>query len=79
MKAVNFVHSNTKQQVEIFPEKVFAVTFLPTNQSTVLIADAGAMVPVEGTVEHVSMLVEAGKKMNQEINLPKTKAKKGAK
>jgi hypothetical protein len=76
MNTARFMHSNLKVPVEIFPEKAFAVFYMPANQTTVVLSDAGAILPVEGTQEEVT---EALKKVKEENSKSSTKATKGKK
>jgi hypothetical protein len=69
MTPVKFKHSNLKTDVFVFPELVAAVYFLATNQTTAILSNAGALIPVEGTVEEVTKQITAAKK-------PATKGKK---
>jgi hypothetical protein len=61
MSPVKFTHSNLKTAVYVFPELVAAVYFLATNQTTAILSNAGALIPVEGTVEEVTKAIEAAK------------------
>ncbi len=65
MNTARFIHSNLKVPVEIFPEKAFAVFYMPTNQTTTILSDAGALLPVEGTMEEVTAELKKIKESNQ--------------
>ncbi len=61
MNAVKFIHSNLKTEVNVFAELVIAVYYLSSNQTTAILGNAGALIPVEGTVEQVTKAIETAK------------------
>lgn len=61
MNPVKFVHSNLKTDVFVFAELVAAVYFLKNNNTTAILSNGGALIPVEGTVEEVTKQIEAAK------------------
>lgn len=54
---VKLIHSNHKNEVIIYASQVFAVMFLPQNQTTAVVGVGGAMVPVMGTVDEVKQQI----------------------
>lgn len=51
MEPVKFVNPLTKQDVFVFADMVFGVTFMVTQACTVLTGPGGAAIPVDCTVE----------------------------
>jgi hypothetical protein len=58
MTPVTFTHASYDTEVIVYAEQVFAVTFLPTQKSTVILGPGNAGVPVKGTVDEVSKKLE---------------------
>lgn len=51
MKFVTFTHANTKREVLITVEHVYAIQFSSAHQATHIISTGGAIVPVAESVE----------------------------
>lgn len=75
MSPIKFTHSNLKTPVYVFAELVVAVYFLTTNNTTAILGNAGALIPVEGTVEEVTKQIELAKANNKPAKTPKGKGK----
>ena len=58
---VTFTHNNFKNNVEIYPDMIFAIMVLPENKTTAIVGNGGAMVPVTASPEEAKALINAAK------------------
>lgn len=66
MITVSFINPITKQQVVLYPHQVFGVTFLPTNNCTVVTSVGGAAVPVECSIDEAVNKINAALAANSQ-------------
>jgi hypothetical protein len=58
---LEFTHTTFKNKVYLYPQEVFAVTYMPTFQSVAIISKGGAAIPVQGTLDEVTKIITAAK------------------
>ena len=59
MTEVRFTHNTYKTEALIYAEQVFAVIYLPTMASTVIIGPGSTALPVTDTVEEANRKLQA--------------------
>lgn len=61
MRSVKFTHTTLNEEVEVFVDQIFAVMFLDKFKSVALIGNGGGTIPVVGTKEEISQIINAAK------------------
>lgn len=64
MTPISFLHANTKREVCVTREQVFAIQYSAAHGCTHIISLAGAIVPVSESVEKAKYLVYGTSKYN---------------
>lgn len=62
MNTAKFTHTTYQTEVEVWPENVMAVFYLPTMKSIVLVGPGSTAIPVVGTQEEIVKKLTAAKK-----------------
>lgn len=73
MQPLKFTHTTFNTEVFIYAEQVFAVMFMPTFKSNVLMSIGGACVPVHGELTELQEQITIakannGQTINKELN-----------
>ncbi len=66
MRSLTFTHTTINEKVEIFVDQIMGVMFLDKFQSTVIIGNGGGTIPVVGTVDEISKIVNQAKQATKE-------------